>query len=98
MSRVVAASGLAEFNDQGRGRRPRWRTWLGILTSAVLFVGFCFWVYGAIQSNDDARCREAAADIVANSQTITTDDFPSDSSTASDDGNVCLVRRDAVAR
>jgi hypothetical protein len=98
MSRVVAASGLAEFNDQGRGRRPRWRTWLGILTSAVLFVGFCFWVYGAIQSNDDARCREAAADAASDTQATATDDSQSDNSTASDDGDVCLVRRDAVAR
>jgi hypothetical protein len=98
MSRVIVARGLGEFNDRGRGQRPRWGTWLGILASIVLFAAFCLWVYGAIQANDDARCRQAAADAASDFQAISSDDSRSDNSTASDDGDVCLVRRDAVAR
>jgi hypothetical protein len=98
MSSVSATGGLPELNERGRRPRLRWRSWLGILSLAVLLVGFCLWVYAAIKSNDDAHCREAAADVASDTQTTSADDSGFDNSTASDDGDVCLVRWDAVAR
>ncbi len=96
MSGSVVVREHLEHNEQSPRPRPRWWARLGILSSAALFGAFCLWVYTAVRTNDGARCQQAAAS--ADADTIAPDDFQYDSSTASDNGRVCLVRRDMVAR